>query len=60
MFLTRFRIFYLVYKQAYKLELYRKKSINNVFSKAFLKQDIIGRGQVNKVLELESNIREDK
>ncbi len=49
-FFELFQVFYIVRKQAYKLELSSKWKIHNVFYVLLLEQNIIRKKQVNNVL----------
>lgn len=52
MFFEPFQVLYLVEKQAYKLELLAKQRIHDIFYILMLEQNIIRKGQVNKVNKL--------
>ena len=56
-FFGLFQVFYIVEKQAYKLELYAKSKIHNVFYVSLLEQNIMRKKQVDKALpEPENNL----
>lgn len=51
-FFKPFHVFYLVRKQIYKLEFYRKQRIDDIFNILILEQDKIKKWQVNKNVKL--------
>lgn len=52
MFFWSFQISHLVYKQAYKFELFTKWKIHNVLHLILLQQDKLKKKQVNKIVEI--------
>ncbi len=50
MFFSPFQVFYTLRKQVYKLELFNKREIHDVFYKSLLEQNIIRKGRINEEL----------
>lgn len=61
-FFSLFRVFHLIGKQVYKLELFTKWKIYDIFYISLLEQDTTRKWQVNELLELEPklDVGEDK
>ena len=51
---------YLIRKQAYKFKLPKKWRIHNVFYMSLLKQDTTRKGQIDKTIQLEFQVDNDK